>query len=133
MVDITIDADGIPFPCTFADERVWGVGMFPSGTDRCPCQEFVVDNPFHIDPDEFCFTCGHYIVYHTQAALPPSAQPSATPTPTVGPALGPIVGPSGNFQSLPDAAKWLLAGGMLLGRLELVTVIVLFSRSFWRD
>ena len=34
---------------------------------------------------------------------------------------------------LPDAAKWLLAGGMLLGRLELVTVIVLFSRSFWRD
>jgi len=58
---------------------------------------------------------------------------AATAIANVGPALGSIVGPSGNFQSLPDAAKWLLAGGMLLGRLELVTVIVLFSRSFWRD
>jgi len=50
----------------------------------------------------------------------------------VGPGLGPIVGPSGTFQPLPDAAKWLMSGGMLLGRLELFTVIVLFSRSFWR-
>ncbi|MCH7935985.1 MAG: TrkH family potassium uptake protein [Proteobacteria bacterium] len=50
----------------------------------------------------------------------------------VGPALGPIVGPSGTFQSLSDEAKWLLSGGMLLGRLELFTVIVLFSRAFWR-
>lgn len=50
----------------------------------------------------------------------------------VGPALGPIVGPGGNFQPLPDAAKWLLSGGMLLGRLELFTVLILFTRSFWR-
>ena len=50
----------------------------------------------------------------------------------VGPGLGPIVGPAGNFASLPDTAKWLLSGGMLLGRLELFTVIVLFTRSFWR-
>jgi trk system potassium uptake protein len=50
----------------------------------------------------------------------------------VGPALGPIVGPAGNFSSLPDGAKWLLTGGMLLGRLELFTVLVLFTRSFWR-
>ena len=50
----------------------------------------------------------------------------------VGPGLGPIVGPAGNFSSLPDAAKWLLCGGMLLGRLELFTVLVLFTRSFWR-
>jgi trk system potassium uptake protein TrkH len=58
---------------------------------------------------------------------------AATAIANVGPALGPVVGPSGNFQSLPDAAKWLMAGGMLIGRLELFTVIVLFSRSFWRD
>jgi trk system potassium uptake protein TrkH len=57
---------------------------------------------------------------------------AATAISNVGPALGPIVGPSGTFQSLPDGAKWLLAGGMLLGRLELFTVIVLFSRTFWR-
>ena len=57
---------------------------------------------------------------------------AATAISNVGPALGPIVGPSGTFQSLPDGAKWLLAGGMLLGRLELFTVIVLFSRTFWK-
>jgi len=50
----------------------------------------------------------------------------------VGPALGPVSGPNGTYQSMPDAAKWLLSAGMLLGRLELFTVIVLFSRSFWR-
>jgi trk system potassium uptake protein TrkH len=57
---------------------------------------------------------------------------AATSISNVGPALGPIVGPGGNFQPLPDAAKWLLTGGMLLGRLELFTVLILFTRSFWR-
>ena len=51
----------------------------------------------------------------------------------VGPAIGPVTGPAGTFQDLPDTAKWLLSGGMLLGRLELFTVIVLFTRSFWRE
>jgi trk system potassium uptake protein TrkH len=50
----------------------------------------------------------------------------------VGPALGPTIGPAGNFSTLPDAAKWLLAFGMLLGRLELFTVLVLFFPQFWR-
>jgi len=57
---------------------------------------------------------------------------AATAIANVGPALGPIVGPSGTFQSLPDAAKWLMSAGMLLGRLELFTILVLFSRTFWR-
>ena len=51
----------------------------------------------------------------------------------VGPGLGPIIGPEGNYSSLPDSAKWLLSAGMLLGRLELFTVIVLFTRAFWKD
>ena len=50
----------------------------------------------------------------------------------VGPGLGPIIGPEGSYVSLPDAAKWLLSAGMLLGRLELFTVMVLFTRAFWR-
>lgn len=50
----------------------------------------------------------------------------------VGPGLGSIIGPSGTFAPLPDAAKWLLAVGMLLGRLEFLTVMVLFTRTFWR-
>jgi trk system potassium uptake protein TrkH len=49
----------------------------------------------------------------------------------VGPGLGPIIGPAGTYASLPDGAKWLLAAGMLLGRLELFTILVLFQRAFW--
>ncbi len=50
----------------------------------------------------------------------------------VGPGLGTVIGPVGSFAPLPDAAKWLLALGMLLGRLELFTVLVLLLPSFWR-
>jgi trk system potassium uptake protein TrkH len=56
---------------------------------------------------------------------------AATALGNVGPGLGPIIGPAGNFSSLPDGAKWLLSAGMLLGRLELFTVLVLFQREFW--
>ena len=57
---------------------------------------------------------------------------AATAISNVGPSLGPITGPSGTFDNIPDGAKWLLSGGMLLGRLELFTVLVLFTRTFWR-
>ncbi len=50
----------------------------------------------------------------------------------VGPGLGDVVGPSGNFASLPIGAKWLMSAGMLLGRLEFFSVLVLFSPAFWR-
>lgn len=58
---------------------------------------------------------------------------AATALTNVGPGLGPIVGPAGNFASLPDAAKWLLCLAMLLGRLELLTMMVLFTPMFWRS
>ena len=51
----------------------------------------------------------------------------------VGPGLGHLVGPSGNYSTLPTAAKWVLAFAMLLGRLELFTVLVLFRIEFWRS
>ena len=57
---------------------------------------------------------------------------AATAVCNVGPGLGPIIGPAGNFASLPDSAKWLLSLGMLLGRLEILTVLVLITRSFWK-
>jgi trk system potassium uptake protein TrkH len=50
----------------------------------------------------------------------------------IGPGLGEIIGPAGNFKPLPDLAKWLLAVGMILGRLEFMAVLVLFTRRFWR-
>ena len=50
----------------------------------------------------------------------------------VGPGLGDIIGPNGNYKDIPDASKWILSAGMLLGRLELFAVLVLFFPSFWR-
>lgn len=58
---------------------------------------------------------------------------AATALANVGPGLGPEIGPAGNFSSLPDFAKWVMALGMLLGRLEMVTLLVLFLPSFWRS
>lgn len=50
----------------------------------------------------------------------------------VGPGLGDIIGPSGTFAPLPDTAKWLMCLGMIMGRLELFTVLVLFLPQFWK-
>ncbi|QEX15329.1 Trk system potassium uptake protein [Hypericibacter terrae] len=50
----------------------------------------------------------------------------------VGPGLTPEIGPIGNYASLHDGAKWLLSLAMMLGRLELLTVLVLLSRTYWR-
>ncbi len=48
--------------------------------------------------------------------------------------LGPGVGAVANhYGELTDAAKWVLAFAMLLGRLELFTLLVLFTASFWRN
>ncbi len=58
---------------------------------------------------------------------------SAAALANAGPGMGEIIGPFGSYRPLPDAAKWILAAEMLLGRLELFTVAVLFSRSFWRE
>ena len=49
----------------------------------------------------------------------------------VGPGLGPIIGPVGNFSSLPDVSKWMLSFLMLLGRLEILAVLVVFTPHFW--
>ena len=57
---------------------------------------------------------------------------AATAIANVGPALGDTIGPAGTFTLLPDSAKWVLSVGMLLGRLELLTVLVLFTPGFWR-
>ena len=48
-----------------------------------------------------------------------------------GPGSG-ITGPSGNFDAIPVAAKWLLSLDMVVGRLEIFTILLLFTPSFWR-
>ena len=57
---------------------------------------------------------------------------AATAIANIGPGLGEIIGPAGNFAAINDTAKWILTGAMLLGRLELLVVLVIFLPSFWR-
>ncbi|MDD4227315.1 MAG: potassium transporter TrkG [Mariniphaga sp.] len=56
----------------------------------------------------------------------------ATSLGNIGPGLG-TVGPAENFMHINALGKWFLSFLMLLGRLELFTVLVLFSPSFWRE
>lgn len=58
---------------------------------------------------------------------------AATAVANVGPGLGPIVGPAGNFSSLGDFEKFVLSAAMIMGRLEIMTVLVVFSPYMWRD
>ena len=62
-----------------------------------------------------------------------SISAAATSISNVGPGLGEVIGPNGSFQYIPDISKWYLTFGMLLGRLEFFTVLVLFLPSFWRN
>ena len=48
-----------------------------------------------------------------------------------GPGLG-AVGPASNFQVLTDFQTWICSLAMLLGRLEIFSVLVLFTPTFWR-
>jgi trk system potassium uptake protein len=56
---------------------------------------------------------------------------SASMLANIGPGLGKL-GPFSDYSAVPAAGKWFLSFLMMLGRLELITVIILFSRSFYR-
>ncbi|MBL1213542.1 MAG: TrkH family potassium uptake protein [Ignavibacteriae bacterium] len=56
----------------------------------------------------------------------------ATSLGNVGPAIG-SVGPSYNFAHIPELGKWFLSLLMLMGRLELFTVLIIFSPYFWKS
>ena len=51
----------------------------------------------------------------------------------VGPGLGPNNGPCCTFKEVPAGVKWLMSFGMLAGRLEILILLIPFSRSFWRN
>ncbi|MNL82301.1 Trk system potassium uptake protein TrkH [compost metagenome] len=50
----------------------------------------------------------------------------------VGPGLGNLIGPAGNFSTLQDPELYLLSLMMLLGRLEVLTVLVIVTPIFWK-
>ncbi len=109
-------------------------GVFPQKYNGRPVNDVIIRSMV-------AFVLSYFGVIIVSAALlglmdlPPLVAISGaiTAVANVGPGLGPIIGPSGNFAGLPDAAKWLLSFDMLLGRLEILTVAVLFFPSFWQD
>ena len=96
-----------------------------------------------IDDDVVKATLGFYLFYlfifiitalllsTTGLDFITSLTASAAAIGNIGPGLG-AIGPSANWGHLTDLAKWLTSFCMLLGRLEIFTVMVLFSRSFWK-
>jgi len=76
-----------------------------------------------------CF--GTFIISFMGYDIITSFSTSASMLGNIGPGLG-TFGPFTNYSSLPMAGKWFLSALMLLGRLELLTVMVLFSKNFYR-
>ncbi len=79
----------------------------------------------------FMFVLGSIVMTFLGVDFMEAISAVATSIGNVGPGIGQL-GPSGNFYNLPDAAKWVLAFLMLLGRLELFTIAILFTPYFWK-
>lgn len=77
------------------------------------------------------FLGGVLIVMGTGEEMLTSISAAAAAIGNVGPGFG-IVGPAGNYASLHPLAKWALSFLMLAGRLEILTVLILFTPGFWR-
>ena len=49
----------------------------------------------------------------------------------VGPGIGDVIGPNSNYGNVSESFKWVFTVGMLIGRLEIFTVLILLTPSFW--
>lgn len=81
----------------------------------------------------FCFSILAVLLAFTGLDYVTSMSAAASALANLGPGLGDIIGPAGTYEPIPDFAKWVLSVAMLVGRLELFTVLVLISPYFWRD
>lgn len=77
------------------------------------------------------FVVGSVMVISTGVDIVTSTSGIATAMGGIGPGFG-TIGPVSNFAHLPDLAKLILALFMILGRLEIYTVVVILSASFWK-
>jgi len=80
----------------------------------------------------FIFLClGTFVISIMGYDMITSFSTSASMLGNIGPGIG-TFGPFTNYASVPMAGKWFLAGLMLLGRLEILTILILFTRNFYR-
>jgi len=78
------------------------------------------------------FLAGTIILCLTGLDGKTAASSAATAMAGIGPGIG-TVGPASNFAHLSDVAKLTMSVLMILGRLEIYTVLILFTRNFWRE
>ena len=82
----------------------------------------------------FILTYGVLIIALTFTGLETETAMTAawTSIANIGPAWGPEITANGSVAKFPDSAKWLMSAAMCIGRLELMSVLVLFLPRFWR-
>jgi trk system potassium uptake protein len=79
----------------------------------------------------FIFVLGTIVIVITGVDPITASSSAATCMAGIGPGLG-NVGPMSNFGSLPDISKIVLSLLMIIGRLEIITVFTIFTRTFWK-
>jgi trk system potassium uptake protein TrkH len=78
------------------------------------------------------FLFGSFLMTLTGVDIPTATSSIATCMAGIGPGIG-SVGPVNNFAFLTDTAKLILVFFMLLGRLEIYTILILFTKNFWKS
>ena len=112
--------------------------IYPHGIFNLTYQKQNIDDKFMSSVISFIYL--YIIIFFIVTALlsltgldfVTSISAAATSISNVGPGLGETIGPNGNFSNLSDYSKWVLSLTMILGRLELLAILVLFLPSFWR-
>jgi trk system potassium uptake protein TrkH len=79
----------------------------------------------------FIFILGSVLLTFTGLDVISASSAAATCMAGIGPGHG-IVGPMSNFAGIPDISKLILSILMIIGRLEIITVMIIFTRSFWK-
>jgi trk system potassium uptake protein TrkH len=79
----------------------------------------------------FLFVIGTIIVVVTGVDPVTASSSVATCMAGIGPGLG-TVGPMSNFAHMPEVSKVVLSLLMIIGRLEIITVFTIFTRTFWK-
>lgn len=113
-------------------------GVFVTRVGRTPVPDLVVETvqTFFL-LYMFAFMTGTFLMAAVGSVFGPDVDMITTVTAVasslgnVGPGLGEI-GPSGNYLAIPWAGKWLLVSLMIVGRLEILPILILFNREVWR-
>jgi trk system potassium uptake protein TrkH len=108
-------------------------GFIPVRLDRRIISQITIYNLLVFITLYFMIMCfGAFVISCMGYDITTSFSTSASMLGNIGPGLG-TFGPFTNYSALPMSGKWFLSVMMLLGRLELLTVMVLFSKNFYRN